>query len=529
MARKTMTQLIEIIIRLKKGESIRSILRETGTHRKVIRKIKDIALQKGWLSIQADLPSEKEMFEAYNRGESIKLKAHILDNHIDDLKRFREEGKSFVVIHKLITEYPDCFHISETTVRRYIQRKFPGAKASVMIRPPEDGIMEVDFGYLGLVYDALECRKRKAWVFSGRLRKSRKAYREVVYDQKQGTFFHCHIHAFHHFCGIPKKVVPDNLKSAVVKAAFYDPVINRSYQELAKYYQFLISPCLPGKPNHKGGVENDIKYVKNNFWPYFVEKQKQRGHSVPLSIDLEESLKKWDEDTADIRIIHGVGKTPYELFIEESKTLSRLPSQDWDIVSWKKCVVRPEWMVQYDNAYYSVPYQYIGEEVTVYADSKSVQVYSGYELIAIHAKAKRKWEYVRNPLHAPPYKEEYLSETVESLLAWAWNIGKFTKEVVEKILSDKQVDGFRPARGILFFSKKYSKGRLEAACRRAIFYDTPTYTSVKNILLKELDRIELPDAQGLAPDYLPFRYARANDYFSNKDVKEEILWTTGLN
>src|SRR5208283_620649 len=185
-----------------------------------------------------------------------------LDIHLEQLKKYREDQKSFVVIHNLVKEFAGCSDISETSIRRYIHKNIHDDPVSVMIRPIEDAVMEVDFGYLGLVYDSMECRSRKAWVFSGRLRKSRKAYREVVYDQKSETFFKCHIRAFHYFGGVPKKIVPDNLKAAVVKAAFNDPVINRSYQDLARHYDFVINPCLPGKPNHKGGVENDVKYIK---------------------------------------------------------------------------------------------------------------------------------------------------------------------------------------------------------------------------------------------------------------------------
>lgn len=514
MARvKTMTQLIEILIRLRKGESIRSILRETRNHRKVIRKVKDIGEKNGWLTESSALPSDKEMDIAYNVKEPGNSKAHLLDRYLDDLKQYREDEKSFVVIHRLVTEHPDCANISETTIRRYIQKKIAKTPNSVMLRPLEDGIMEVDFGYLGITYDPMECRNRKTWIFSGRLRKSRKAYRETVYDQKQETFFHCIIHSFHHFGGVPKKIVPDNLKSAVVKAAFNDPIINRSFQELAKYYDFLISPCLPGKPEHKGGVESDIKYVKNNFWPYFKEKQKQKGHEVPLSTDIEEALKNWDENTADIRIVYGVGRSPHEMFIEESKTLSKLNPVDWDVINWKSCVVRPEWLIQYDNARYSVPYKYIGQEVMVCADSKSIKVFYEHDLIASHARSKIKWGYERNPLHAPPYKEEYLAETSESLLSWAGSIGKYTMEVVESILSHRQIDGFRSARGVLFFSKKYTKQRLEAACRRAMFFDSPNYTTVKSILVKELDIKDPVKYDTSSKNYLPFKYARDNNYF----------------
>ena len=97
--------------------------------------------------------------------------------------------------------------------------------------------------------------RRRTWVFSGRLRHSRRAYREVVFDQKQETFFACHMHAFEWFGGVPEKVTPDNLKAAVIVASFEDPLVNRAYRELALHYGFLISPCLPRRPEHKGGVE----------------------------------------------------------------------------------------------------------------------------------------------------------------------------------------------------------------------------------------------------------------------------------
>jgi len=79
---------------------------------------------------------------------------------------------------------------------------------------------------------------------------------------KQETFFFCHIHAFEYFGGVPRKVTPDNLKAAIIRASFVDPLVNRSYRNLAENYGFMISPCVPYSPRHKGGVENDVKYVK---------------------------------------------------------------------------------------------------------------------------------------------------------------------------------------------------------------------------------------------------------------------------
>ena len=93
--------------------------------------------------------------------------------------------------------------------------------------------MEVDFGHLGITLDAATRSRRRSWVFSGRLRHSRRAYREVVLDQKQETFFACHMHAFEWLGGVPEKVTPDNLRAAIIGASFEDPLVNRAHRELA--------------------------------------------------------------------------------------------------------------------------------------------------------------------------------------------------------------------------------------------------------------------------------------------------------
>jgi transposase len=134
-------------------------------------------------------------------------------------------------------------------VRRYCQKHFPQAPRGTHLRDTIPGeIMEVDFGQLGMMYDPLEKRSRRVYVFSARLRHSRMAYRQLVFSQKQEVFFMCHVHAFEFFGGVPERVVPDNLKAAVIKASFTDPVVNRVYHRLAEHYGFVIDPCLPYRP-----------------------------------------------------------------------------------------------------------------------------------------------------------------------------------------------------------------------------------------------------------------------------------------
>jgi transposase len=99
-----------------------------------------------------------------------------------------------------------------------------------------------------------------------------------------------HVHAFEYFNGVPNTCILDNLKAGVIKSTIDNDLLNRSYQELAEYYGFIISPCLPTTPEHKGRVEGDVKFVKGNFLPYFLERQKQVGCIVPTIRDLAEAL-----------------------------------------------------------------------------------------------------------------------------------------------------------------------------------------------------------------------------------------------
>jgi transposase len=192
----------------------------------------------------------------------------------------------------------------------------------------------VDFGYLGISYDPDSERNRKTYLFSGRLRFSRLAYREIVFDQTGRTFFLCHIHSFEYFGGVPAKTVPDNLKAAVIRASFEDPLVNRAYRELAEHHDFLIDPCAPYCARHKGGVESDVKYVKGNFWPIFKERQRRKGRTIPYADELREELERWTQEVSEVRVVRGVGETPRLLFEEQERpALKPLPPTRWDPVS----------------------------------------------------------------------------------------------------------------------------------------------------------------------------------------------------
>ena len=148
-------ELQDIVRRLRMKQSIKAIKRETGKHRRVIRKVLELAEQEGWLDDKRELPSEHQLQEVYHEqrdGEDSRSHPlHPLDAHRDQIKRWHRDGYSFLVIHELLQQRG--VEYSETTVRRYIHRHFPSPVRLVMRRETKPGeVMEVDFGHLGLTW-----------------------------------------------------------------------------------------------------------------------------------------------------------------------------------------------------------------------------------------------------------------------------------------------------------------------------------------------------------------------------------------
>lgn len=509
-----MAELRDVIRRLKLGHGVRDIHRSTGIHRTIVRKLREVGQQRGWLAADRELPSEQEIEQVRRcvvKAGKNKLLFEQLAAHEEEFKRWHEQNYSAVVMHDLIRKQVHC---SLSTINRYLKRRFPEPVQTTTRRDTVAGqVMEVDFGYLGITYDADSGRNRRTWVFSGRLRHSRRAWRERCFDQSQRTFFRCHMHAFESFGGVVDRVVPDNLKAAVVQASFQDPIVNRAYRALAEHYGFLIDPCPPYRANLKGGVESDIKYIKGNFWPLFRERQRQRGRQVPYAEELQEELEHWSLEVADKRLVGGVGRSPEEMFAtEEAAALKPLPCGRWEPLSWAEPTVGPDWRVQFEKGFYSVPYGYIGQKVLVYGDSQRVRIYAGTREITLHGRVERPWGKSIKEEHAPPHPQEWLSADRGGLLSWARRLGKPVEELAAAILADKAVDGMRPVRALIRLANTYSVERLAAACRRALLYETPSYRSVKEILHQNLD--QLPLSQPAEPSgQIAFRFQREQGYF----------------
>ncbi|MCE5318273.1 MAG: DDE-type integrase/transposase/recombinase, partial [Parachlamydia sp.] len=245
-----MIEIRNIIHRLRLRQSHRCIHRELKVHRITVKELYSLAVEHQWLDPTLPMPSDEEIMNARTCQTKSQL-SHPLDPYREQIKQWVFDGRSSVVIHQLLRDKCPC---DVQVIRRYRSKHFPKLIEPVMVRPTVPGRdLDLDFGELGKFLDN-DGAVKKVWLFSLRLRHSRMAYREIVLDQKISTFLMGHVHAFEYFNGVPANCIPDNLKAAVIRPSIDNDGINRSYQELAEHYGFVIAPCLPYTPEHKESV-----------------------------------------------------------------------------------------------------------------------------------------------------------------------------------------------------------------------------------------------------------------------------------
>ena len=329
------------------------------------------------------------------------------------------------------------FKGSYSSLLRYIDKNKKQSEAPIVRIETNPGhVAQVDFGHTGKIYDEVAGKEIKAYVFVMVLGYSRDAYREIVKSQNITTWCNCHIHAFEYFGGVPEVIIPDNLKSAIIKASFMDPVANRSYADLARHYNFQIDPCLPGTPEHKGKVESGVKYVKNNFFPL---------RDFKNFTDANEQLMQWEKDTARVRVHGTTRRQPKELFEKyEKAALKPLPRDRFEITLWKDLKVARDIHVQCNYAYYSAPCELRGEQVQVRITSTQIAIFHENKLVAVHFPAppgKRK----TNHEHYPPDKQRFMKWDTDYCLTLAEKTGKNTFIVIQKLLQQEPIRYLRSA------------------------------------------------------------------------------------
>jgi hypothetical protein len=281
--------------------------------------------------------------------------------------------------------------------------------------------------------------------------------------------------------------VLDNLRAAIVHAALYDPEVQRSYREFAEAYGFLIAPCRPRTPQHKGKVEQGgVHYVKRNALA---------GRDFRDLPDGNRHLRRWVVETAGRRVHGTIKQIPLEVFDQvERPALQPLPVTPWELTEWKRAKLHPDCHVVFAGAYYSGPHRLIGQRLWVRADRAQGRALSGLRPRR-HASARAP-RAAADPHRPPAAGQGPLPHANADLVSDPRGGDRpACGDFIEQLLGERPLDRLRSAQGILRLGQRYSPSRLDAACARALAVGEYRYHTVKTILAHALDGQPLPDCR----------------------------------
>jgi len=474
--RKDIMDIRMILSHIQTGSSNRQIERDLDVDRRTVKRYRDWAEEQGLLD--GDLPDIDQLQTLLEKTLSDRQPPQ----NISTVEPYRK------VVEKLVKQKVEAraiyhrleergFEGSYSAVYRFVKKiKGQSLNATVRVERPPGNEAQVDFGYAGMMFDPERGRNRRTWAFVMTLSWSRHQYVEFVFDQRVETWLRCHRNALSYFEGVPKRVVIDNLKAAIVKAVRDDPEVQRSYQECALHYGFLISPCQVATPEHKGKVEQGgVHYVKRNFL----------GGREPTTLaQANKDVLTWCNTTAGLRI-HGTTKEqPLKRYqgVERNR-LQPLPNTPYDMAVWKELKLGRDCYVEFDGSYYSAPHRLVGQKLWVCGGIQQVRIFDpNYHLIATHERADKPGTRRTHHDHLPPEKLSGLLLNREVCQATAEEIGPATSLVVQTLLEDPVLDRLPTAGRLVRLRLAYGDKRLEAACARALAYGDPTYRTVKGIL-----------------------------------------------
>jgi len=306
----------------------------------------------------------------------------------------------------------------------------------------------------------------------------------AVRSQQKEDWIRCHIMAFEYFGGCPEVVVPDNLKSGVKAACFYDPEVNPVYAEMADHYGVGVLPARPYRAKDKAKAESGVLNAQRRILAAL------RNLTFFSLSELTEGIRK-ELRNMNTRPMYRLNKSRYELFCEiEKKALRPLPPRRFQIFTFKYARVHIDYHVEVDKSYYSVPYKLLHQRVEVKYNDHTVEIYYQGKRVASHLRTFKKGIFVTDDAHRPPEHTKHLEWTPERIRHWGETIGENTACLMEKIMSSRRhvEHGYRTCLGILRLSKKYTPPRLERACERALSIGGISYKSVKSILERNLDK-----------------------------------------
>jgi transposase len=314
-------------------------------------------------------------------------------------------------------------------------------------------------------------------------------YAEATRDQQLAAWINAHIHAFEYFSGVPRLLIPDNLRTGVSRACRYDPDLNPTYQEFAMHYDVGVVPARPYRARDKAKVEVGVQVAER--WILAALRHQKFFRLADLNHAIRELLERLNQRPFRKR----EGSRASVFAAVERNALRALPAEPFDMSQWSYARVNIDYHIAFNANFYSVPYTLVQERVEVRATPTTIEIFHKGQRVASHVRGHGREQVFTQREHRPKSHQAHLEWTPSRMVHWAEQIGPHTAKLFERILAEKPHPemGYRSCLGIIRLAEEFSAARMEAAADRAIRTGACRYKSVKSILKNSLDQQPLPE------------------------------------
>ena len=362
------------------------------------------------------------------------------------------------------------------------------------------------------IYSRTDGESKAAQIFVAVLGASNYTYAEAALTQTLRDWIEAHVRAFAFFGGVPELLVPDNVKTGVKSPSYYEPDLNPTYQDLALHYGVAVLPTRVRRPRDKAKVEKAVQEVERQILA--VLRKMQFFSLADLNREIRRLL-----DVLNHRPFQKLPGSRRSLFEEiERPALRPLPAHPYEFAQWHRLMLGRDYHLEIDGHYYSAPYRLRRRKLDVRTSGKTVEIFCKGRREASHARSFVRGGKTTVAAHMPKHHRDWAARTPERYRRAAEKIGPAAAALIDELLArgpHPQL-AFKSCEGILRLVREYGRGRVDAACARALALGTLRYSSVRSILERKLEQQALPE-EIPSGDSLPSAHVniRGADYYRN--------------
>lgn len=513
---RPMSQIKQLLQLHQQGKSIKFIARSLGISKNTVKAyLAKVALSP--LDIQALLALDDPIMEAMLHAGNPAYKDDRFEYIKANLERYLKDLGGVGVTKRLIWEeyrcdYPGgygysqfCYHLSQQLLAR---------KPSMVLQHCAGEKLFIDFAGKKLSYidpdtgEVVACQ-----VFVACLPHSDYSFAMAVRSQNISDFLYALGCCLQQLGGVPQVLVPDNLKSAIVKASAYEPDVNRALEDFANHYNTTVIPTRARKPKDKALVENQVKLIYTRV--YAKLRNQQFFDLASLNKAIQEKIREHNQTRMQ--------QKPYcreEKFLADEKHLLQpLPEQSFELKYYRELKVAKNnhiYLAQ-DKHYYSVPYTNIGLTVKVIYTRSMVRIYAKGEQIALHVRDYKPGGYTTDKEHLCSAHQHYMDRSPDYYL----NKAKLKSDELYQLIGLMFAQNrhpeqlYRSCDGLLNLQRKTDPKDFQKACLMAIQHQNYSYRFILNILTNKMTNVPETKQEKPLPNH---ENLRGREYYEQTTI-----------